>query len=158
MTTERLRIRALKESDLAAVFAIVGDETVANGATWLQPDLESCRRYLTRRIAEEAQFGFSIWGIERVDDGDLVGLAGYAPHGDEIELAYSIRADQWGRGYATEATRAVIEAAQVLRRRVYATIRSTNGRSLAVARKVGLVETGETIEDERGTKLIFCSP
>lgn len=98
MTTERLRIRALNEGDLAAVFAIVGDHTVANGATWLQPDLESCRGYLARRIAEEAQFGYSIWGIERLDERDLIGLAGYAPHGDEIELAYSIRADQWGRG------------------------------------------------------------
>lgn len=158
ITTERLRIRALHEDDLAAVFAIVGDERVVGGATWLQADLESCRGYLARRIANETELGYSLWAIERLDDDALIGLAGFFPHGDEIELGYAFRADQWGHGYATEATRAVLEAAHVLGSRVYATIRSTNSRSLAVARKVGLVHAGEVINDERGTKLIFRSP
>ena len=155
--TERLRIRALHEGDLASVFAIVGDRRVAGDATWLQPDLESCRGYLARRMANENELGYSVWGVERVEDDGLIGLAGFFPHGDEVELGYAFRVDQWGHGYATEAVRAVLDAAQVLGHRVYATIRSSNSGSIAVAEKVGLVHAGEVIEDERGTKLIFRS-
>jgi ribosomal-protein-alanine N-acetyltransferase len=154
----RLRIRALTEADLDAVFAIVGDEQVTADATWRQPDLDSCCEYLARRIANEAQLGFSLWGVDRTDDGALIGLAGFFPHEDELELGYAFRADCWGHGYATEAVRAVLDTSIVLGRRVYATIRSTNQRSLSVARKVGLAASGETIEDERGTKLIFRWP
>jgi RimJ/RimL family protein N-acetyltransferase len=159
MTTERLRIRALQESDLRAVFAIVGDETVTAGASWFQPDLASCRRYLARRIADETQRGYSLWGVEHLGEGVVIGLSGFFPHpdGDDLEIGYALRADRWGHGYATEATLAVMHVAQVLDRRVYATIRSTNARSLAVARKIGLVHNGEAIEDERGSKLIFRS-
>ena len=158
ITTARLRIRALADADLDAVYAIVGDETVTAGATWFQPDLDSCRAYLARRIANEAELGFSLWGVERLEEGDLIGLAGYFPHEDELELGYALRADCWGRGYATEAALAVLDASRPLGRSVYATIRSTNARSLSVAEKIGLAPTGETIVDERGTKLVFRWP
>lgn len=74
------------------------------------------------------------------------------------ELGYVVREDHWGHGYGTEAARAALEAAPMLGRRVYATIRSANAPSLAVARKIGLVHRGETIDDERGTKLVFRWP
>lgn len=86
ITTERLRIRALANSDLDAVFAIVGDEAVADGATWLQRDLKSCRAYVERRIADEAEHGFSVWAVERIYDRQLIGLAGFFPHGARSSL------------------------------------------------------------------------
>lgn len=151
-------MRALTDADLHAVFAIVGDPVVTAGATWWQPDLDSCRRYLARRIANEVELGFSLWGVERRDEPGVIGLTGYFPHGDDLELGYAFRADCWGHGYATEAVRGVLPVGDVLGRRVYATIRTTNERSLAVARKVGLAASGETIEDERGTKLVLRWP
>lgn len=158
ITTERLRIRALVEGDVDAVFAIVGDPDVANGASWLQPDLESCHGYVARRMANEADHGFSIWAVERLIDDHLIGVVGYIPHGEEIEMAYAFRRDCRGRGYGTEAAGAALEASLPIGRRVYATIRSTNAASLAVASKIGLVHRDEIIEDERGIKLIFRWP
>ncbi|MGI8793970.1 MAG: GNAT family N-acetyltransferase, partial [Acidimicrobiales bacterium] len=155
IATERLLVRALQMEDLDAVYEIVGDEAVTAGATWFQPDLESCSRSLTRRLSDEVERGYSLWGVELSDDPGVIGLAGFFPHDDELELGYAFRADQWGHGYATEAALAVMKVAEGLGRRVYATIRSTNVRSLAVAQKIGLVHSGEKIEDERGTKLIF---
>lgn len=158
ITTHRLRIRALTEDDLESVFAIYGDEITTAGASWWQPDLASCRQFLARRIANERELGYSAWGVERISKPGLIGVAGYYPHDDEIELGYVIKADYWGHGYGTEAAQAVLAAAPLLARRVYATIRSTNTPSLAVARKIGLVNRGEAVEDERGTKLIFRWP
>ena len=52
--------------------------------------------------------GRSTSGMARV----LVGVAGLAlvdGEGPDVEAAYILRRDRWGRGYATEALRAVLE-------------------------------------------------
>jgi RimJ/RimL family protein N-acetyltransferase len=57
---------------------------------------------------------------------------------DEPELAYELLPRAQGRGYATEAARALLEAAfDTGRRRVWATIGSSNAPSLRVAEKLG---------------------
>jgi [ribosomal protein S5]-alanine N-acetyltransferase len=158
ITTDRLRIRALTKEDLVRVFSILGDDTTTATVSWRQPSLDSCRGWLERRIENEAQLVYSFWGVERLHDISLIGPTGYFPHGEELELGYVIRADNWGHGYATEAARAALEASRLIGRRVYATIRSTNVPSLAVAGKIGLVRQEETVEDERGTLLVFRWP
>ncbi len=159
IVTDRLRIRALVDDDLAQVFAILGDEATTARVSWRQPDIESCRAWLRRRIEQEAKSGYSFWGIERLHVQGLIGLCGYFPHGEsELELGYVTRADHCGHGYATEAARAALAASRALGRPVYATIRSTNTSSLAVARKIGLVRQPEALEDEHGTLLVFRWP
>ncbi len=157
--TARLRIRALVHDDLEQVFAVLGDEVTTAGVSWRQPDIESCRAWLRRRIEQEAELGYSFWGVERTGVPGLIGLCGYFSHREsELELGYVIRADHWGHGYATEAARAALAASRALGRSVYATIRSTNTSSLAVAGKIGLVGQSEAIDDERGTLLQFKWP
>ena len=57
---------------------------------------------------------------------------------DEPELAYELLPRAHGRGYATEAARALLDAAfDTGRRRVWATIGSGNAASLRVAEKLG---------------------
>jgi RimJ/RimL family protein N-acetyltransferase len=159
IATQRLRLRSLADDDLAQAFEILGDETTTARVSWRQPDVESCRTWLNRRIEQQAEFGFSFWGVERLHVQGLIGFCGYFPHGEtEIELGYVMRADHWGHGYATEAARAALVASQALGRSVYATIRSTNTSSLAVARKIGLILQPEELEDERGTLLVFRWP
>jgi hypothetical protein len=43
IVTDRLRIRALVDDDLAQVFAIFGDEATTARVSWRQPDIERCR-------------------------------------------------------------------------------------------------------------------
>ncbi len=141
------------------MFAVLGDSVTTAKVSWGQPNLDTCREWLGRRIENEAGLGYSFWGVERLDRiGLVVGLCGYFPHDNELELGYVIRADYWGHGYATEAARAVLGASRLLGQDVYATIRSTNAASLGVARKIGLVGHGETTEDERGGLLVFRRP
>ena len=57
---------------------------------------------------------------------------------DEPELAYELLPRAHGHGYATEAARALLDAAfGTGRRRIWATIGSRNMRSLRVAEKLG---------------------
>jgi RimJ/RimL family protein N-acetyltransferase len=92
-----------------------------------------------------------MWAIELAGGGEIVGLCGFFPReGDSTELGYVIRADEWGQGLAPEVASAAVGAGFS----AVATIRNTNARSLAVARRIGLMQEG-TVTDERGTLLVF---
>ena len=75
---------------------------------------------------------------------ELVGCVGLARIEGEVELGYWIGRDYWGRGYATEAARAVLRLAKVLgHREVVAGHFIDNPASGAVLRKVGFAPTGK---------------
>jgi ribosomal-protein-alanine N-acetyltransferase len=52
-----------------------------------------------------------LWGIWLPDQPALIGFAGLWPFRDppDIELVYGLAESHWGRGYATEAARAILE-------------------------------------------------
>ena len=66
---------------------------------------------------------------------------------DEPELAYELLPRAHGHGYATEAARALLDAAfDTGRRRIWATIGSWNAPSLRVAEKLGFRRDHRTTE------------
>jgi RimJ/RimL family protein N-acetyltransferase len=69
---------------------------------------------------------------------------------DEPELAYELLRRAHGHGYATEAARAVVEAAFATgRRRLWATVRAWNAPSFRVLDKLGF-RRDHSITDEHG--------
>lgn len=94
------------------------------------------------------------------DTERVIGYCGlvYDGHGDaaEPELAFELLRTVHGRGYATEAGRAVIaSAAEKGRPRLWATVWDWNLASRHVLEKLGFVETGEvTKESEHGRSLL----
>ena len=68
--------------------------------------------YLARNLAHWDEHGFGIWILRDPLSGEVLGRAGLrhlAVHGvDEIELAFALLPDFWGRGLATEAARACL--------------------------------------------------
>ena len=73
------------------------------------------------------------------DTGETAGFVGYAPRsfewGDELELGWSLFPAHQGRGYATEAARAL---RALVPGRVISLIRVENDASKNVARKLGM--------------------
>ena len=63
--------------------------------------------------ASEVSFrehGFGMWALVPVGQDEIVGFAGLRHFGkDEVELLYGLRPDNWGRGLASEASRAVLD-------------------------------------------------
>jgi RimJ/RimL family protein N-acetyltransferase len=96
---------------------------------------------------------------------DAVGHAGF--HGkagrnskcdpSAVEIGYTIRPEYRGRGLATEAALALMTWARDEHgiARFILSIAPDNEPSLAIARKLGFVQTGEVWDDEDGTELVF---
>jgi ribosomal-protein-alanine N-acetyltransferase len=95
----------------------------------------------------------------------MIGHAGFhGPPGtnalkahDAVELGYTIFPPFRGRGYATEAARALIDWAREAHgiRRFLASIAPENEPSLALVRKLGFTEIGRHVDDEDGEELEF---
>jgi [ribosomal protein S5]-alanine N-acetyltransferase len=76
---------------------------------------------------------------------------------EAVELGYTIYEPYRGRGFATETAAALIQWARDEHRvrRFIVSIAPDNAPSLAIARKLGFVQTGEQWDDEDGLELVF---
>jgi RimJ/RimL family protein N-acetyltransferase len=92
--------------------------------------------------------------IHRRVEGDFIGYCGLIvgrPSLDEPEIAYELFLRAHGRGYATEASRAVLAAAIVTgRTRLWSTVRTWNVPSLRVLDKLGFQRDHASTDDDRG--------
>lgn len=86
------------------------------------------------------------WLVFTHDGGypSLVGGVGLWASGDAHEIGYWLTPDAWGRGYATEAARAVVETARdaLPIHRIVARHRLDNPASARVLHKLGFRPTG----------------
>jgi ribosomal-protein-alanine N-acetyltransferase len=86
------------------------------------------------------------WGVWERAGGELVGDCGLFENGDgDWELAYGLRHDRWGRGYATEAARACVRHGfDVLGlERIVADVPVGHAASIRVLEKCGFELVGE---------------
>jgi [ribosomal protein S5]-alanine N-acetyltransferase len=98
------------------------------------------------------------------ENGTMVGHAGFhGPPGttglddpSKVELGYTVFPPFRGRGYATEAAVALMEWAESegIHRFVFS-IGPWNEQSLAIARKLGFVQTGEQWDEEDGLEHVY---
>lgn len=99
--------------------------------------------------------------VERKVEGDVVGycglIAGERGSEGEPELAFELLRRVWGRGYATEASMAVVDwAGSSGYARVWATVWEWNTASRRVLDKLGFTETGrEEVDAVRGATLFM---
>ncbi len=157
LETERLRLLPPRRGDLEALDDAIL-ETLPELVQWLpwatlRHDRSETRRYIrgarlarSRRLAEE----YSV--VER-EAGRLVGVVSihridWARR--SAGLGYWIRKSAWGRGYATEATRAAVEDAfrRLGLHRLEAHVATENRASQRVPEKLGFQREGIAREAE----------
>ena len=77
----------------------------------IRSDAET-KAYLERNLAHWTQHGFGIWILRDPTTGRVMGRAGLrhlvVETADEVELAYALLPEFWGRGLATDAARACV--------------------------------------------------
>jgi RimJ/RimL family protein N-acetyltransferase len=84
------------------------------------------------------------WAVVEKSGGQFAGWLGLGPHpdggADQAELGYRLRRSAWGKGYATEGSRALIRKAftESEVRRVWAQTMAVNIASRRVLTKAGL--------------------
>ncbi len=151
--TERLLLRPGWIEDAPELAAAIGDEAIARNCTRIPfpYSLDDAEAFLA--LPQEAmrpRFLICLRDSNRIVGG--IGLSGE----DEAELGYWIARDHWGRGYATEAGRALVALADGSLRlpRIRARRMLDNAGSANVLRKLGFRSVGRTIRSAslvRGT-------
>lgn len=107
--TERLEIMPFRTKDLPDLAEILTNSQIKN--TYMIPDFET-REALNGMVQKIAQYSLSNQRFERgifLEDR-LIGFVNEVERKDgSMELGYVIHPSLWGRGYATEMLKAVIE-------------------------------------------------
>lgn len=142
LTTERLVLRPATVQDHGTLLA-----------HWAAPDVRQflfdgamlSAAEITEAIADSvrdfAVAGYGLWLIYEKNGTELVGTAGLRPLDDVgLEIFYSLVPRSWGKGYATEAARAVVDNAlgPLGLPEVLAEVDEGNVASVAVIKRLGM--------------------
>jgi RimJ/RimL family protein N-acetyltransferase len=135
--TERMVLRPLTLDDVDTLVALDRDPEVMRYITGGRPTprdevVETVRRRIGRR-----------WMADDRATAEFVGWFGLVPSAitaGEYEVGYRLRRVAWGKGLATEGTRALIDLAFTERgaTRIWAETMAVNTRSRAVMERCGL--------------------
>lgn len=165
LETPRLRLRGHTLADVEACTEMWADPEITKhiGGRPFTPE-ESWARVL-RYAGHWAMLGYGFWAIEEKASGAYIGDTGIANFKRAIdsplngcpEVGWALTAPARGKGYATEAMRAVTEWGDVRFKGVKTVciIDVDNLSSIRVAEKSGYVRVG-TVEYKGNPILLFC--
>jgi [ribosomal protein S5]-alanine N-acetyltransferase len=135
--TERLALRRLTLNDLDALAAIYADEDVLA--------YEQTKEELEWIInIYYGQYGFGLWATKLKETNEFIGRCGLLPWTidgrEEVEVAYLLAKEHWGRGLGTEAARAILAYGfgELHLSRLICLIDPANEASVTVAMKIGM--------------------
>jgi [ribosomal protein S5]-alanine N-acetyltransferase len=148
LLTERLRLRPFSLTDAAEVQRLAGDPSIADTTLNVpHPYLDgAAKAWIETHAPEFAAGRLATFAIALLDGGALVGSIGLVidAGSGRAELDYWVGRPYWGRGYATEAARAVVQYGfeELRLGRIYATAMTRNPASIRVLEKIGMREEG----------------
>ncbi len=143
---ERLTLRRFTWDDASNLFELDADPKVRRYLDRpLPPTREEVREHILPSFMGwyERPGGFGYWAAEETASGAFLGWFHLRPSREnlhEIELGYRLKKSAWGRGYATEGARALVQHGfkTLGIGRVTATALAANAASIRVMEKAGL--------------------
>jgi [ribosomal protein S5]-alanine N-acetyltransferase len=110
---ERLRAERLRPGHLDLLCRMHADGRVMATLGGVRSEAET-RQFLERNLQHWERYGYGLWLFRDRSDHRFVGRGGlrHVQIGgrDQVELAYALDADCWGKGLATEIAAAVLAA------------------------------------------------
>ncbi len=145
--TERLALRPYDPDDVAQIHTVLYGDPEAMRLLGGPLDVHGARAAVERYIAQLRREGYSFAPVIERETGLIAGEAGLYPFaggGPDVELGYALGPAFWGRGYATEAGRALLAEAfgPLGVDRVVAVTREENTGSRHVLAKLGFIPAG----------------
>ena len=142
LETERLILRALRESDFDEYASMMSDPEVTrylgDGRTHGR---DEAWRHFAMLVGHWQLRGFGMWAITERGRDRMIGRAGFFyPEGwPGFEIGWTLARSTWGNGYATEAARRALAYAfdELNRKQVISVVHPGNTASIRVAQKIG---------------------
>ena len=157
LTTARMTLTDITEADFAATYAADRDPMVARYVGDGLPESRSFEEYcdyFKGRISSWMNVRYRMWAMRLHGDYALIGWAMLRPINDSsyIEVGYRLPQSSWGKGYATEATLAVLDYGfnAVGLDEITAVTHADNAASQHVLTKAGLKRNGTFNYNGRG--------
>ncbi|MEU4601391.1 GNAT family N-acetyltransferase [Kribbella sp. NPDC023972] len=144
METERLRLRRFTGDDVEQLAGLDSDPEVMRFLTGQATPPEEIASVVLPAILKvyDEHPGLGTFAAEQKSDGAFIGWFGLQPTAAPatVDVGYRLNRTAWGKGYATEGTKALIDKAfgELGMERVVADTMAVNHRSRAVMRRSGL--------------------
>ena len=158
-TTERLVLRTWRDDDAEPFAALNADPEVTRflGGPWSR---EASDAMMARSRAHWEAHGYGRAVVEV--DGEMVGFTGLGPHAatpGEVEIGWRLARHVWGRGYATEAARAMRDLAATRwgLDGLVSVADPDNGASLGVMRHLGMTLRDELVHEGQRVVVFHCA-
>jgi [ribosomal protein S5]-alanine N-acetyltransferase len=136
-----IRLREFRKDDAAASLSVVGDTRVTQWLSFDNRD-EIAAVAMIDGILERARLEpRTEYYLAVTLNDDLIGFCRLGLDGVKAgKLGYAISADHWGRGYATDASRTMLEFGfrELGLHRISAAIGPDNEASIAVVKRLGM--------------------
>jgi RimJ/RimL family protein N-acetyltransferase len=155
LVTERLILREFTPDDWPSVLAYQSDPLYLRYNPWSERTPEAVREFVGMFLAnqeEQPRIRFQL-AVTLRSGGELIGNCGIrkdfaAAH--EADIGYELSPGHWGRGYATEAARAILRFgfAELRVHRVWSWCVAENTASAHVLEKIGMQPEGHLREKE----------
>lgn len=144
LRTERILLRGWRDADRAPFAALNADPAVM--AHLLHPlSREESDAFVDRIQAQWREHGWGLWAVELPGEAPFIGYVGLwpAPFLDRdppMEIGWRLARAHWGRGYVTEASRAVLRFAfqDLGLDRIHSFTVPQNERSWRVMERIGM--------------------
>jgi len=144
LETERLLLRIYKEKEKADFIALSTNEKVMKYVDIGVFTKEKAETLWTKLIEDFYPNGKdTIFAVFAKDDKRYIGHAAIRPRPskkEEWEISYMLKSEEWGKGFATEIARGLIQFGfeELNLLQVFATIDDENFDSIKVAEKAGM--------------------
>lgn len=146
LKTDRLVLRRFTAAGVEHLTLLDRDPEVMRYLTGKSTPREMVEQQVLPRILEyyASPSGLGYWAAEEKATGEFLGWFEFRPvaggNPSTVELGYRLRRSAWGKGYATEGSRALLRKGftELAVQRVMATTMAVNTASRRVMEKVGL--------------------
>jgi RimJ/RimL family protein N-acetyltransferase len=111
LETQRLILRKISMEDADSIFAsYAADPAVTRFLSWpTHRTIEDTVDFLTYAVAAWEEGSEFVWTIQPKGFEALVGTISFGRRDHRAHLGYVIARSEWGKGYMTEAARALVE-------------------------------------------------
>jgi RimJ/RimL family protein N-acetyltransferase len=150
IATKRLLLRPMAAEHFEAHARIVGDPDVMRYI--LDDPMTRAQAWwnIARYVGHWRIRGYGMYAAIEKSSGDMIGHMGFlnAEGGRGFELGWILAREAWGKGYASEGTRALVAYAfdDLNQSEIVCVINAQNARSIVVAERLGAALAHEEIE------------